>query len=224
MSRASRDAWTAAAYRQEALAALALMVCMCAWLRISRWARCVRAHLVSVRRSVEKSSGVSACDCTVQGVAVNVNMSAILRRNTELADAAPAALDTRRARTVRAPLFSHSKVRRNSANALMRSVFLEPAGLAAPATARCPHAVDGAFRSLQGTSGEPRDFGAAGTVCAVAAGRAAAAVATGLDHAWSLSGRTACRCSVLHFGHVRARHHGLSTSTAAERLTTSTVC
>ena len=56
---------------------------------------------------------------------------------------------------------------------------------------RCPHAVDGAFRSLQGTSGEPRDFGAAGTACAVAAGHAAAAVATGLDRAWSLSGRTA---------------------------------
>ena len=89
---------------------------------------------------------------------------------------------------------------------------------------RCPHAVDGAFRSLQGTSGEPRDFGAAGTACAVAAGHAAAAVATGLDRAWSLSGRTACRCSVLHFGHVRARHHGLSTSTTAVRLTTSTVC
>ena len=58
----------------------------------------------------------------------------IAKRNTELADAAPAALDTRRARTVRAPLFSHSKVRRKSAIALMRSVFLQPAGLAAPAT------------------------------------------------------------------------------------------
>ena len=66
---------------------------------------------------------------------MNVNIPRKSRRNTELADAAPAALDTRRARTVRAPLFSHSKVRRKSAIALMRSVFLQPAGLAAPATA-----------------------------------------------------------------------------------------
>ena len=66
---------------------------------------------------------------------MNVNIPRKTRRNTELADAAPAALDTRRARTVRAPLFSHSKVRRKSAIALMRSVFLQPAGLGAPATA-----------------------------------------------------------------------------------------
>ena len=89
---------------------------------------------------------------------------------------------------------------------------------------RCPHAVDGAFRSLQGTSGEPRDFGAAGTACAVAAGHAAAAVATGLDRAWSLSGRTACRCSMLHRDCVRALYGVCSSNMAADRWPTSIPC
>ena len=79
-------------------------------------------------------------------------------------------------------------------------------------------------RASRAPSCEPRDFGAAGTACAVAAGHAAVAVATGLDRAWSLSGRTACRCSVLHRGCVRALCDGCSSSMAADRWPTSIPC
>ena len=65
-----------------------------------------------------------------------MNTRRLARRNTQLADAAPAALDTRRANARKTLARVSSKVRRKSANALIsRSVFLQPAGLAAPATA-----------------------------------------------------------------------------------------
>ena len=71
----------------------------------------------------------------LQGCSVNVNTRRLARRNTQLADAAPAALDTRRANTRKTLARVSSKVRGGSLNAFRRSMFLQPAGLAAPATA-----------------------------------------------------------------------------------------
>ena len=96
------------------------------------WGPCASpAHV----RSMAASTVDADLMVTVQGLVVNVNLAPIPRRNTELADAAPAALDTRRANARKTLARVSSKVRRKSANALMRSVFLQPAGLAAPATA-----------------------------------------------------------------------------------------
>ena len=57
-SRASGDAWTAAAYRQEALDALALMVCMCAWLHIALGALRSRSSCERTTQRGEKFGGL----------------------------------------------------------------------------------------------------------------------------------------------------------------------
>ena len=123
--------------------------------------------------------------------------------------------------------FSHSKVRSRSRSAFKSCVFLQPSGLAAPATSpRCDASMvlEWLEKSFQGTSGALRGFGAAGVVLAHAAGHSAAAAASRLASFVPISWLTACRCSVLHRGCVRALCDGCSSSMAADRWLPSILC
>ena len=116
------------------------------------------------------------------------------------------------------------KIRSRSSKALKSCVFLEPPGLAASATSpRCDASMvlEWLEKSIPGTSGALRGFGAAGVVLAHAAGHSAAAAASRLASFVPISWLTACRCSVLHRGCVRALCDGCSSSMAADRWPTS---
>ena len=79
-------------------------------------------------------------------------------------------------------------------------------------------------KSIQGTSGALRGFGAAGVVLARAVGHGSAAAASRLASSVPISWLTACRCSVLHRGCVRAQCDVCSSSMAADRWPTSIPC
>ena len=140
------------------------------------------------------------------------------------ADAAPRALGlSTRAAWARVSL----KIRSRSRSALKSCVFLQPSGLAATATSpRCDASMvlEWLEKSIPGTSGALRGFGAAGVVLAHAAGHSAAAAASRLASFVPISWLTACRCSVLHRGCVRALCDGCSSSMAADRWPTSIPC
>ena len=145
-------------------------------------------------------------------------------RSSVHADAAPRDLASRtRAAALRATV----KIRSRSRSALKSCVFLQPSGLAASATSpRCDASMvlEWLEKSIPGTSGALRGFGAAGVVLAHAAGHSAAAAASRLASFVPISWLTACRCSVLHRGCVRALCDGCSSSMAADRWPTSIPC
>ena len=119
------------------------------------------------------------------------------------------------------------KIRSRSRSALKSCVFLQPSGLAASATSpRCDASMvlEWLEKSIQGTSGALRGFGAAGVVLARAVGHGSAAAASRLASSVPISWLTACRCSVLHCGCVRALCDGCSSSMAADRWPTSILC
>ena len=145
-------------------------------------------------------------------------------RSSVHADAAPRDLDSS---TRAAALLATVKIRSRSRMALKRCVFLQPSGLAAPATSpRCDASMllEWLEKSIQGTSGALRGFGAAGVVLARAVGHGSAAAASRLASSVPISWLTACRCSVLHCGCVRALCDGCSSSMAADRWPTSIPC